>query len=116
MQANDLTRRAFLGATTTLALGALLPRRLLAIGPGVKVDIVQLVYAGGNWRPRPTAIRRLWLRPQSGSRASVIVFTSSLAHSAISPRCSKQRVSERSTASSRISDCRARSSTRLPGA
>jgi hypothetical protein len=59
MQANQLTRRAFLGAAATLATTALLPRRIQAIGPAGKVDIVQLVYAGGNWRPRPTAIRRL---------------------------------------------------------
>jgi len=59
MQANELTRRAFLGAAAALAAGTLLPRRLQAIGPAGKLDIVQLVYGGGNWHPRPSAIRRL---------------------------------------------------------
>jgi hypothetical protein len=59
MQANQPTRRAFLGAAATLAASALLPRRVWGIGPASQIDIVQLVYAGGNWRPRPTATRRL---------------------------------------------------------
>jgi hypothetical protein len=59
MQANELTRRAFLSAAGALAAAALLPRRALAVGPAGQVDIVQLVYAGGNWQPRPTALRRL---------------------------------------------------------
>lgn len=59
MQANQATRRAFLGTAATLVAGSLIPRRLLALGPAGQVDIVQLVYAGGNWRPRPTATRRL---------------------------------------------------------
>ncbi|MBW2277335.1 MAG: DUF4159 domain-containing protein [Deltaproteobacteria bacterium] len=59
MQANELNRRAFLGTAAAIAAGSLLPRRLLAIGPAGKLDIVQLVYAGGNWHPRPSAIRRL---------------------------------------------------------
>jgi hypothetical protein len=59
MQANELTRRAFLGTAAALAATTLLPRRLLAAGDAGRVDIVQLVYAGGNWRPRPSAVRRL---------------------------------------------------------
>jgi len=59
MQANELTRRAFLGAAGAFAAAALLPRRVFAIGPAGQVDILQIVYAGGNWRPRPTATRRL---------------------------------------------------------
>jgi len=39
MQANELTRRAFLGAAAALAAGTLLPRRLQAIGPAGKLDM-----------------------------------------------------------------------------
>jgi hypothetical protein len=58
MQANELTRRTFLRALGAAA-AALWPGLARAIGPASQVDIVQLVYAGGNWRPRPGALRRL---------------------------------------------------------
>jgi hypothetical protein len=59
MQANELTRRAFLGSAAILAASVLVPRRGSAVGPASQVDIAQLAYAGGNWRPRQTALRRL---------------------------------------------------------
>ncbi len=56
MQAN---RRAFLRNTGLAALGLALPGRLMAVGAASQVQILQLVYPGGNWRPRATALRRL---------------------------------------------------------
>ena len=56
MQAN---RRHFLKTTGIITAGALLPTRLWAVGTASQINIVQLVYPGGNWRPRPNALRRL---------------------------------------------------------
>jgi len=53
------SRRAFLSAAAAAAAGALLPRRARALGSASQVDIAQIVYSGGNWQPRPTALRRL---------------------------------------------------------
>jgi hypothetical protein len=56
------SRREFLATAAGAAAGlALLPRRALALGDGDKFQIGAIAYAGGNWQPRPTALRRiLW--------------------------------------------------------
>ncbi len=66
MQANrppfpifGLDRRAFFTGAGVLAAGLLLPTDALSLGSSSQVDVVQLVYPGGNWKPRPSAIRRL---------------------------------------------------------
>lgn len=56
MQAN---RRTFLKTTSVLAAAAALPRSVLGVGAASEVQLGQLVYSGGNWRPRVTALRRL---------------------------------------------------------
>lgn len=53
------TRRDFLGALAGAAALGALPRRARAIGEGSKFRIAQLAVAGGNWNPRPTALKRL---------------------------------------------------------
>jgi hypothetical protein len=53
------SRRDFLaGALAALGV-ALLPGRSRAVGAASQVSLAQLSYAGGNWEPRPTALRRL---------------------------------------------------------
>lgn len=53
------TRRSLLGLGAAALASLALPRRILALGPGSKFRIGQLVVQGGNWNPRPTALRRL---------------------------------------------------------
>lgn len=53
------TRRLFLKTVGLVGGGMLLPARTLASDLGSKVNISQLVYPGGNWQPRSTALRRL---------------------------------------------------------
>lgn len=53
------TRRIFLKSVGLLGGCLLLPGRAFASALGSKVNIAQIVYAGGNWQPRPTALRRL---------------------------------------------------------
>jgi hypothetical protein len=54
-----LSRRKFLLSSavmgTTLAFGF----NAMSIGNNSKVEIIQLIYAGGNWQPRHGALRRL---------------------------------------------------------
>jgi hypothetical protein len=56
MQAN---RRTFLKTSALAAAGLALPKRSDAVGAASQVQLVQIVYQGGNWRPRATALRRL---------------------------------------------------------
>jgi hypothetical protein len=42
-----------------LAGGALASRWSRAVGAASQVSLAQLAYSGGNWQPRPTALRRL---------------------------------------------------------
>ncbi|MCP4674823.1 MAG: DUF4159 domain-containing protein [Deltaproteobacteria bacterium] len=56
MQAN---RRSFLRSLGVLAAGLSFPVQGLGVGSASQIQISQLVYPGGNWRPRPTALRRL---------------------------------------------------------
>lgn len=53
------TRRLFLKTVGLIGGGMLMPVRAFASGFGSDVNISQLVYPGGNWQPRPTALRRL---------------------------------------------------------
>lgn len=36
-----------------------MPRRCFCVGGASQVELTQMIYAGGNWKPRPTALRRL---------------------------------------------------------
>ncbi|MDJ0765430.1 MAG: DUF4159 domain-containing protein [Myxococcota bacterium] len=56
MQAN---RRQFLKTAGFFAASFLRPRFLKAVGAASQVQFSQIVYPGGNWRPRTTALRRL---------------------------------------------------------
>ncbi len=56
MQAN---RRSFLKTAGIIVAGLAVPGRAFGVGAASQVHIAQLVYPGGNWRPRPTALRRL---------------------------------------------------------
>ena len=56
MQAN---RRKFVKTCGLAAAGFFLPSRGLTVGAASQTKILQLVYSGGNWHPRPTALRRL---------------------------------------------------------
>lgn len=54
------TRRGFLGAVLAGIAAAAMPgRQALASSNGLELDLPQLAYAGGNWQPYPTALRRL---------------------------------------------------------
>jgi hypothetical protein len=55
----DAGRRRFLAGALALAGGSLAPRWTAAVGASSQVALAQLAYAGGNWQPRPTALRRL---------------------------------------------------------
>jgi hypothetical protein len=59
LQFNSLSRRGFLAGCGSLALATLLGDVARAVGGSSSVDLAQIVYAGGNWLPRPSALRRL---------------------------------------------------------
>jgi uncharacterized protein DUF4159 len=53
-------RRCLALVPVLLVTGVLaLPRSAPAIGEGSLLDLTSIVYAGGNWQPRPSALRRL---------------------------------------------------------
>ena len=52
-------RRTFLKTASLLAAANAFPRGASAVGASSAVQLGQLVYPGGNWRPRGTALRRL---------------------------------------------------------
>jgi hypothetical protein len=54
-----LSRRDWLRWSGTLLGASLWPSRGWAIGPKSRFHFVQLLYDGGNYLPRPTALRRL---------------------------------------------------------
>lgn len=56
MQAN---RRFFLTTTALSLAGFFFPSRCFSVGQGSQITLAQMVYAGGNWKPSPTALRRL---------------------------------------------------------
>ncbi|MCP4604122.1 MAG: DUF4159 domain-containing protein [Proteobacteria bacterium] len=56
MQAN---RRNFIKSVGVLAAGISLPVQVFGVSGASQVHFAQLVYSGGNWRPRNTALRRL---------------------------------------------------------
>jgi hypothetical protein len=47
------------GAILLIAAIAAIPRPAAGIGEGSLLDFVSVVYGGGNWQPRPSALRRL---------------------------------------------------------
>ena len=57
-----MRRRDFLRLLASFGAAATLPgRRARALGDPDKFEIAQIVYTGGNWQPRPGALRRvLW--------------------------------------------------------
>jgi hypothetical protein len=59
MQAIRTDRREFLVSGGAFLALLLSPGDAAAIGSSSRVELVQISYAGGNWRPRPTALRRL---------------------------------------------------------
>jgi hypothetical protein len=56
MQAN---RRFFLTSCGLSFAGFFLPRVCFSVGEASQIELAQMSYSGGNWRPRPTALRRL---------------------------------------------------------
>jgi hypothetical protein len=56
MQAN---RRSFIQSLGLGTAALMMPRALFAVGAASQVHLMQIVYPGGNWRPRATALRRL---------------------------------------------------------
>ncbi|HUT78295.1 MAG TPA: DUF4159 domain-containing protein [Polyangia bacterium] len=58
-QFNSLSRRGFLAGLGSLAAAALAGGPALGAGGSSPVDLAQIVYPGGNWLPRPSALRRL---------------------------------------------------------
>ena len=54
-----ISRRGFIGSLGATSIALSLPRSVLAVGQASQIDLVQLIYSGGNWEPRPTALRRL---------------------------------------------------------
>ena len=69
---SDMTRRGFLGVVATAAV-ALGTRPLQAIGTASQIDIVQMIYSGGNWQPRPTALRRLAFELQKRTAVDAVL-------------------------------------------
>jgi hypothetical protein len=62
------SRRAFLRGAALAALAATLPRRAGALAPSAELEIGHIQH-GGQWNPRPTALRRLaW---ELGRRTSI---------------------------------------------
>ena len=57
--ARSISRRAFLGLVPGGAALLLGGGRAAALGERSRFQIGQLIVAGGNWNPRPTALRRL---------------------------------------------------------
>jgi hypothetical protein len=53
-----ISRRAFLGGVATAAAALALPRRAGALGDGSRLSIGHVQH-GGDWNPRPSALRRL---------------------------------------------------------
>jgi len=55
----DVGRRRFLAGALALGGAVLAPRFARGVGAPSQVALAQLAYSGGNWQPRPTALRRL---------------------------------------------------------
>ncbi|MBN2719335.1 MAG: DUF4159 domain-containing protein [Deltaproteobacteria bacterium] len=72
MVLNGMTRRGFLGALAALGVTVGV-RPLLGIGAASQIDIVQLIYSGGNWQPRPTALRRLAFELQKRTAVDAVL-------------------------------------------
>ncbi|MBN2343655.1 MAG: DUF4159 domain-containing protein [Deltaproteobacteria bacterium] len=71
-----VSRRSFLAALG--AAGVLCKSDLLhALGSASQIDLVQLIYSGGNWQPRPTALRRLAFELQKRTAIDSILEPSS---------------------------------------
>jgi len=48
-----------MSALCATTAGVLLPGFAWGIGEASQINLAQIVYSGGNWQPRPTALRRL---------------------------------------------------------
>ncbi len=55
----QINRRSFLTSATLSLAGTIFPLKAFSVGPASQIELSQLIYGGGNWRPRPTALRRL---------------------------------------------------------
>ena len=73
----QIDRRFFLKLTSLLSLTAFAPS-VLALGNTSKIDLPQLIYSGGNWQPRPTALRRLAWETQKRTSAKMVLEPSSI--------------------------------------
>ena len=56
MQAN---RRSFIKSLGVVAGVSLFAKEVFGVGAASQMQMMQIVYSGGNWRPRTTALRRL---------------------------------------------------------
>ncbi len=69
---SGISRRGFLSAVAALCATSY-SAGSMAIGAASQIDIAQLIYAGGNWQPRPTALRRLAWEVQKRTAAEMVL-------------------------------------------
>ncbi|MBN2802977.1 MAG: DUF4159 domain-containing protein [Deltaproteobacteria bacterium] len=71
------SRRDFLKTAGMLTLLSF-SKKLYAIGDSSKIDFAQIIYQGGNWQPRPTALRRLAWETQKRTSVDTLLEPSTI--------------------------------------